>query len=344
MKAIVKTKKAAGAEFKMVKEPEVGPNDVLIKTKAAAICGADIYIYYWTKQALGFNVPIPLIFGHEMSGEVVRIGKKVENLKKGDRVAVETHIPCGKCHLCQEGNMHICRNLTIFGIHTNGAFAEYVSTPSVCAYKIPENVSYEESAVFEPLGVGVHAVSISGIRMGDIIAVLGCGPIGLFTILAARESGATEIIATETIEYRRELAKKAGATTVLNPKNVNLMGELKKLTDGEGLDIVFETSGSPKALKQAFEMIGIHGKVIIVGVQPEPVAIDYYKHVIGKEAIIVGSYGRLMWDTWRRVSRLVAKRKIDVNSVITHKFPLDEMEEAFDLAKKKEAGKILFLF
>ena len=140
MKALVKTKREPGAELKEVPNPKPGDNDVLVKVKAASICGADIYIYYWMKQAIAFNIPIPLIFGHEMSGEVVDVGRNVHRIAKGDRIAVETHIPCQECFLCQGGNMHICNNLKIFGIHTDGAFADYAVVPSICAYKIPKDV------------------------------------------------------------------------------------------------------------------------------------------------------------------------------------------------------------
>jgi len=340
MKAIVKTKRSVGAELKSIKEPQIGPTDVLLEMKAAAICGADIYIYFWTKQALGFNIPIPLVFGHEMSGEVVDVGKDVDTLRKGDRVAVETHIPCKKCRLCHEGNMHICRNLKIFGIHVDGAFSEFNSVPEICAYKIPDNVSFEEAALFEPLGVGIHAVTVSGLKIGDTVAVLGCGPIGLSIIAAARESGATKIIASAVHGFRRELAKKMGATSVLDGRNID---NIDDITNGEGVNIVFETSGSMSALHQAFEMIKIHGKIVVVGVQPEPVAVDYYKNVIGKEAIVIGSYGRLMWDTWTRVSNIVSEARIDVKSFITHRIYLKDMKKAFDIAKQKECGKILLL-
>lgn len=341
MKAIVKTQEAPGLEIKTLEEPKPGRNDVLVKVKAVAICGGDIHVYKWDEVAKVLNLTLPFIVGHEMSAEIIEIGEDVEGFEIGDRIAAETHIPCKKCFSCQQGNLHLCDNLRIFGVGSNGAFADCAVVPSVVAYKIPKEISDEQGAVLEPLGVAVHAVKRSGLRVGDSVAVTGCGPIGLLAISVARAAGATQIIATDVSDYRLDLARQIGATTTLNPKNTDVVQVIKEITGGVGVKIVLETSANFQALEQALEIMGKRGKMVLVGAHTKTPSLNLAKNLLFKEASIVGIFGREIWGTWHCATNLLKSRKIDITPILTHRFSLNEIDKAFSLAKSGEAGKIL---
>ena len=328
-------------EVKTVEDPKPGRNDVVAAVKVVGICGVDIHCYDWDDVARSLNLTLPYILGHEMSAEIIEIGKDVEGFEIGDRIAAETHIPCEKCSSCQRGNLHLCDNLRIFGLGSNGAFADYTVVPSVVAYKIPEELSDEQGAVLEPLGVAVHTVERSGLRVGNSVAVTGCGPIGLLVIAVARAAGATQIVATDVVDYRLDLARQMGATTTLNPGNTDVAEQVKQITGGMGVDNVFEASGNSQALETSLEILRKRGTLVVVGVHAKTPSLNLLENVIFKEASIVGTFGREIWGTWHRTAALLKSEKIDVKPILTHRFSLDEMDDAFQAAKSGESGKIL---
>jgi len=340
MKAVVKTEEAFGAELLDVDIPVIGPRDVLVKVKAAAICGSDIYIYNWTPYAHGRIKP-PLIFGHEMSGEVIETGEHVTSIKKGDIVAVETHISCGSCHQCQTGARHLCRNVAIFGVDTDGAFAEYARVPEVCCWKLSKGTSYDLGAILEPLGVAVHGIMADDVN-GKSVAVFGCGPIGLFAIGAAAAFGAAKTFALEVVPERLAMARQLAPDAILiNPKEQDPLTTIMEATDGLGVNVAIELSGNVEAAGQALKVLGHSGRVSLVGVPTGPIELNAYKDIIRKEAKILGVWGRLMWQTWWQVQNLLSMGKFDPLSVVTHRFPLADYAQAIELATKHEAGKIL---
>lgn len=339
MKAVVKTNKAPGAELKDVDIPAIGPKDVLIKVKAVSICGSDIHIYNSAPRIMPM-VNLPLTFGHEASGDVVKTGEQVESIKKGDRVAVETHFSCGHCYYCQTGAPHNCLNLVIFGVNTDGAFAEYAKVPEGVCWKIPESYSYDLGAILEPMGVAVHGVLVEDVN-GKSVAVFGCGPIGLFAIGAAAAFGAIKVFALEVVPKRLAMASQlAPSATLINPKEQDAFKAIMDATEGLGVDVAIEFSGSPEAIKQAFKVLKREGRVSLVGVAP-PVELEVHKDITHKEARVYGSFGRLIWQTWWQVQNLIAMDKFDPLSVVTHRFELADYDKAFKLAAKGEAGKIL---
>ena len=211
---------APGAEIREVAVPTIGPRDVLLKIKAVAICGSDIHIYHSSPTMMSLARP-PLIFGHEACGEVVEVGEQVTGLALGDLVAVETHIPCGTCYQCQTGGQHVCERLTIFGVQTDGAFAEYARVPEIVCWKLPGDTSPDLGAILEPLGVAVHGV-LSGEIGGRSVAVFGCGPVGILALQAASALGATRVFAVEIVPARLKLAHQCAPGAVLiNPEKVN---------------------------------------------------------------------------------------------------------------------------
>lgn len=343
MKAIVKKKEEYGVYFeKNIPLPKPGPKEVLIKVKATAICGTDMHIYQWNEWAQNAGIRLPLIMGHEFSGEVVEVGNKVDKVEIGDYVAGETHIPCGKCYQCKNGLQHICKNLTIFGIHTNGCFAEYTTIPEICALEIPSTVSPEIGSVLEPLGTSLRACLELELA-GDIVAIIGCGPIGLFAVASAKAMGASKIIVLDIIEERLKLAKKVGANFILNPKMQDIITEIMDITNGVGVDAFVEASGSIEAINFGFKYLRKGGKVALVGLPSKPLEINLGPDVIFKEANIIGIHGREMFKTWTKMENMLKNGILYIDPIITHKIPLEQYEKGFKLLEEGKGSKVILI-
>jgi threonine 3-dehydrogenase len=341
MKALMKTKKAPGAELSNVEVPDPGPRDVLIKISAAAICGTDIHIYDWDPYAQARIKP-PMVFGHEGCGEVIGVGSQVTTLQPGDFVAVETHIPCGMCYQCQTGAQHICQDMAIIGVHTDGLFAEYSKIPVACCWKLPKNTNPDLGAILEPIGVAVNGILKEDINNKNV-AVFGCGPIGQFGLAAVAAWGANKIFAVEPIPYRLDMARRLVPRAVfLNPSEGDTVQAILEATAGKGVDVALEISGDSKAINWAFKVVGKGGRVSLIGLPPNPVELDLTSDIIYKEIRVYGSTGRLMWQTWHDTQKLLGSGQFDPLPVITHRFRLEEYDEALKLARSRQAGKILF--
>src|SRR5437016_10803016 len=250
MLAVVKPKAAPGAEIREVKVPGFGRTDVLVRVKVASICGTDLHIYEWDRWAQNRIHP-PLIPGHEFCGEVVAYGAEVTSVKEGDFVSAEMHVACGKCLQCRTGEAHICQNVKIIGVDADGAFAEYVVIPESNIWKLDPAIPQEYASILDPLGNAVHTV-LAGEIAAKTVAVIGCGPIGLFCIAVARACGASEVYALEINEHRRKLAEKMKADHVLNPAKDNVYEQVMNATGGTGVDVILEMSGHPDAIRLGF--------------------------------------------------------------------------------------------
>lgn len=346
MKAVVKNDTNVGLAYLDVPKPEPKPNEVLIRVHAASICGTDIHYYKWNQSAEDFarkfNVQFPFIIGHECAGEIVAVGSDVKNRKVGERVALETHIPCGKCFQCMHGEAHNCANMKVYGTSCDGCFAPYAVADEKIAYVLPDEVTYEEGALLEPAGVAMRAVEEANIEPGDTVVVNGAGPIGMFAILLAQASGAGKVLAFDMDDYRLNMARKLGAVAFDFTKvnNVEKVMEICKLRGGA--DVVIETSGSPKAYDSIFDMIRLEGRVVTVGHPGGPVSINVTKSINLKGARIKGIFGRRIWSTWDHLTALMASGKVNLLDVVTHRFAFDQYDEAFDQLKYG-AGKILFI-
>jgi threonine 3-dehydrogenase len=340
MKALIKDKPTRGATFIDLPVPKIGDNDLLVKVQAAAICGTDIHIYQWNEFA-ATRVKLPLLFGHEYSAEVVEVGKNVTHFKKGDRVAAETHVPCGHCYQCTTGLQHICKDMKILGVHMDGAFGEYSVLPAVCAWKLDPAISYEIGATMEPFGIGVHALSKTK-PAGKKVIVFGCGPIGIYAQMVAKMSGAEYVIGVDITQERLDLARKMGTDIVLNAKKVNVVEEVERISKGSGMDIMVELTGDKQVVNTASKTLRRGGDMVLVGLFSGPVEWDLVNNVIYKEANVYGVTGRIMWDTWWIAQSILLSGKIDVTPVITHYFDLKDFDKAFPLATSATTGKIVF--
>lgn len=340
MSAVVK-KTADQAEFASMPIPKCGPGQVLIKVQSAALCGTDMHIFEWNAWARSVGIELPYIMGHECCGDVVAVGEGVSAVKVGDKVAGETHIPCGHCYQCMNGERHICANLKMFGIHTNGCFAQYAVIPAVCARPIPREISCDIGAVMEPLGTAVRAASEMQVA-GANVMVLGCGPIGLFAVAAALSMGAAKIFATDISPARLEIAQIMGATQALNPLTQDVAQIMLAKTGNFGVDVVIEASGNVEALKDSFRYLRKGGRLALIGLPGKPIELELGREIVFKEAKIIGIHGRKMFETWTQMENMLAAGKLDVSPVITHKLPLNKWQQGVELAKNGEACKVIY--
>jgi threonine 3-dehydrogenase len=341
MKAAYKANRNKGIVIKDVPKPKINDNELLVKVKKAAVCGTDIHLYEWNNWCENVNAKNPMVIGHEFSGEVVEVGENVKSINIGDIVAGETHIPCGYCEMCKTGREHICENMQIIGVHTDGAFAEYVKIPESCAWKLPNNTPYEIGAIYEPFGIAVHGLYKTDIT-GKNIAITGCGPIGLFAIQVAFAGGAKNIFAIDLNDYRLNLAKKMGTNIItINPKENNVVDIVNEHTNNKGVDTAIELSGSIIGTQTSFDLIKKGGTVILIGLHSDKVPIDFVNNVIYKEATVYGVTGREMYDSWYKATSLIESGLVDPKKVITHHFKLEETEKAIKTAQQGNCGKII---
>lgn len=340
MKALRKTRPEKGADLVDIPVPICGPDDVLIKVKAAAICGTDIHIYDWNDWAAQ-RIKLPMVFGHEICGEVVEVGDRVSHLKPGDLIAAETHLPCGQCYQCQTGNQHACESMKILGVHMEGCFSEYAAFPALLAWKLPPDMDPELGALLEPMGVGTHGLLVDPLEVGAV-AIIGCGPIGIMAAQVAAARGSHPLFVYDVNQLRLEMAQKIVPQAIaFNPAKVDAVAATKERNGGSGIDLVVELSGSVPGTRLALDLVRMGGQVNIVGLNGTPVSINTCDDIVYKEVTIKGTTGRIMWKTWHQMQRLLEAKTFDPRQVITHRFKLDEYEVAFDLALSGKAGKII---
>ncbi|WP_419163177.1 L-threonine 3-dehydrogenase [Candidatus Palauibacter sp.] len=339
MKAILKSEAAPGLALRDVPLPEIRSSEVLIKVRRAGICGTDLHIHQWDHWSRN-RVNPPLVLGHEFMGEVVETGRLVQNIEAGDRVSAEGHIVCGHCEFCGTGQSHVCRDTQIIGIDRDGAFAEYVSIPAANIIHIPDSISDDHAALFDPLGNAFHTVLHTDVA-GKVVAVVGCGPIGLFAIGIARVAGAARVIAIEPHEGRRELAGRMGAHDCLDPLGGGVEDEIAELTGGYGAHVVCEMSGHPEGVRSAFRICRNGGHVRLLGLPKHTVEVNLARDIIFKGLHVYGVVGRLMYRTWIEMRHFLAAGRLDLDPVITHRLPLPRFEEGIDAMHSGEAAKVV---
>lgn len=350
MYAIVKKTRGVGAEVCEVDMPKIGETEVLVKVKAASICGTDVHLWDWNEWAQQRVKKIPLIFGHEFSGEVIEVGRKVTKVEVGDFVSAETHIVDGTCYQCQTDRMHVCRNMEILGVDRDGVFAEYVAIPERNAWKNNPQLDPAIASIQEPLGNAVQSVlpkdHIEDIA-GKNVAVLGCGPIGLMAIAIVKTLGAAKVFATAggLNKIRMELAKKMGADMVLSAREhgENIVKIIRDETDGNGVDVALEMSGDPVAFRQAFEMLTPGGRVSLLGLFEKPFEVDLNNALVFKAATVYGISGRRMFQTWYQVKGLLSNTEFrnKMAAIITHKVSMRDIAKGIELLHGKQAAKVV---
>jgi threonine 3-dehydrogenase len=339
MLAVVKPKAAAGIEIQDVAIPRFGRQDVLVKVKVASICGTDLHIYDWDRWAQGRIHP-PLIPGHEFCGEVAAFGDEVTSVKEGDFVSAEMHVACGKCLQCRIGEAHICQNVRIIGVDSNGAFAEYVVIPESNIWKLDPAIPKEYASILDPLGNAVHTV-LAGPIAARTVAITGCGPIGLFSIAVCRAVGATTIFAIEVNQHRRRIAQQMKADYVLDPSQENVVEKVMEATGGTGVDVVLEMAGHPDAIRIAFDIVRRGGRLSLLGLTSKPIALNFSEDIIFKGITIQGINGRRMYETWYQMTALLKSGRLDLHPVITDRMAMRDFAQGMDRLRTGEASKIL---
>lgn len=337
MKALVKRHPKVGLWMEEVPIPTPGPEDLLIKIKKTAICGTDLHIYNWDAWSQK-TVPVPMVTGHEFYGVVEQVGERVTGFKPGDRVSGEGHLTCGHCRNCRAGQRHLCRNTLGVGVNRPGVFSEYFVLPAGNAFRIADEIPDEVAAIFDPYGNAVHT-ALSFDLVGEDVLITGAGPIGIMAAAIARHVGARHVVVSDVNDYRLDLAKKMGASRVVNVKNQSLKDVMRELNMTEGFDVGMEMSGNATAFNQMLDIMNHGGRIALLGIFPDKVAIDW-SSVVFKGLFIKGIYGREMFETWYKMASML-QSGLDISAVITHRFPIDQYEEGFRVMNEGLAAKVV---
>ena len=337
MKALVKKSPEGGIWMEDVSIPECGTNDVRIKITHTAICGSDLHIYKWDEWAQR-TVPTPLVTGHEFCGIVEEIGPGVTHYKPGDRVSGEGHITCGYCRNCRAGKRHLCHKTGGVGIQRDGAFAEYLVIPESNVWPIHEDIPSEIAAFLDPFGNAVHT-ALSYEMVGEDVLITGAGPIGIMAVAVCKFVGARNVVITDVNDYRLELARKLGATKAINVSQENIKDSYTNLNMTNGFDVGLEVSGNPSAFKDMLAHMYNGGRVALLGLLPESTQINW-DEIIFKGLHVKGIYGREMYETWYKMTQML-RSGLDISEVLTHRYPVDQFQDAFDVISSGQCGKVV---
>ena len=333
----------AGAEYREdLPIPQISDDQVLIKVHATAICGTDLHLYHWNEYAQKRMTDLPMVFGHETAGEIVEIGKNVTRYQLGDRISVETHVPCNHCWQCRNGNPHICENQHVFGVTDPGAFAEYAPVHKDCIVRLKDDISYEMGAMLEAMGAGVHGVEVAQVRDKRVL-VSGCGPIGLMTIGVCKAHGASRIIACDLIDEKLEIAKTMGADLTVNSRDTDLPAFVRSQTDGVGADAVIDITGNPHAIRAGLKAVRKGGIFVSVGLPNGEVGINLTEDIIYREVIYTGVSGRLMFETWEDCMNILQSPGFSLEPVVGGIYPFRDFEQALDALKQGVPGKMILV-
>ena len=342
MCGVVKEEPKPGAAWhENLPVPKVGPRDVLVRVRAAAVCGTDQHIYSWTPYAQS-RLKLPMVFGHEFAGDIVKTGSQVTEFYVGQRAAGETHIPCNACYMCKSDRRHNCMNMKIIGVHTDGAFAEYIAFPADCVYVLPDDLSYAHGCMLEPMGVAVHGVSRAQVE-GQSVLIYGAGPIGLMAVGAAKVRKAKKIFCADLFDTKLKAAKEVGADVIVNTKTENLQEIIYGETDGVGADVVIDYTGNNQALKSGFGCLRKNGTFVVVGLPSKEITLDWTEDIIYKEATVYGVTGRLMYETWDECIRILNSPDFKLDRIVGGIYPMKDYKKAFKDIESGIPGKLILI-
>lgn len=337
MKALVKRYAEPGLWLDEVPDPEMGINDVLIKVDRTGICGTDVHIHNWDSWAQK-AVPVPMVVGHEFVGEIVEVGSNVADFHSGDVVSGEGHVVCGRCRNCMAGRRHLCADTKGIGVNRPGAFAEYIVLPMANVWHHADGIDRDLAAIFDPFGNAVHT-ALTFDLLGEDVLITGAGPIGCMAAAVAQYAGARYVVVTDVNPWRLELASRLGATRVVDVRSESLGDVQKELGMKEGFDVGLEMSGNPSAFREMISNMSHGGKIALLGIPSEEIAIDW-NTVVFNMLTISGIYGRRMYETWYTMT-VMLQGGLEIRPVITHHFDHTEFEKGFEVMKSGESGKVI---
>jgi threonine 3-dehydrogenase len=337
MKALIKRKAQPGLWLEDVPDPKCGLNDVLIRIERTGICGTDLHIYKWDAWAQK-TIPVPMVVGHEFVGTVVAVGENVNDFFRGEIVSGEGHVVCGRCRNCLAGRRHLCAHTSGIGVNRPGAFAEYLALPMTNVWHHRPGIDLDVASIFDPLGNAVHT-ALSFDVLGEDVLITGAGPIGLMAAAVVRHAGARFVVITDVNPARLELAKKMRVDVAVDARTTSLVDVQKKLGMQEGFDVGLEMSGNPAAFRSMIDNMCHGGKIAMLGIPSEEIAIDWNK-VVFNMLTLKGIYGREMYETWYKMTVMI-QSGLDITPVITHRFGADEFEKGFSAMQSGDCGKVI---
>jgi L-iditol 2-dehydrogenase len=330
-------------KIKNIPVPQCKEGEILIKVESCAVCGTDVKVYHHGHKHIRF----PRITGHEVSGIVEEVGRRVKGFEKGERVAVAPAVPCGECHYCRQGMQSMCLNLTAIGYHYDGGFAEYMLVPeravrNDCVNKIPESLSFEEASLAEPLACCINGQELSGVKLGDTVVIIGAGPVGCFQAQLARAKGAVKVILIDISSKRLRMAKIAGADFYLDGSRENPVERVLKETGERGAEVVITACSSGKAQEEALEMVAPRGNVNFFGGLPKDSPYIKFNSNLPhyKEFYVVGTHGSSPRHN-RLALNLIAKGQIRAKELITHRLSISEVRKGIEITEKGEGSKVI---
>ena len=337
MKALVKSRREPGLWLEEIPTPPVGIDDVLIRVLRTGICGTDIHIYKWDSWAQS-TIPVPMAIGHEFVGRIVEVGANVSDFSPGDIVSGEGHVVCGRCRNCMAGRRHMCAHTEGVGVNRPGAFAEYISLPMANIWRHADSVPLDVAAIFDPFGNAVHTALAFPV-LGEDVLITGAGPIGIMAAAVARHAGARYTVITDINPARLELACKMKVTRAIDARSTKLQDVQKELGMTEGFDVGMEMSGNPAAFRDLIANMCHGGKIAILGIPSTELSIDWHA-VIFNMLTLRGIYGREVYETWYKMT-VMLQAGLDISPVITHRFPYQEYQKAFDVMATGNSGKVI---
>lgn len=337
MKALVKAKPEPGLWLADVDQPVPGDRDVLIRVNKTSICGTDLHIHRWDAWAQA-TIPVPMVVGHEFTGEIAAVGNAVEGVAVGQRVAGEGHITCGHCRNCKGGRREFCHNHVSVGVTRPGAFAEYVVIPAANVFVVPSHIDDSVAAVLDPLGNATHTALRFDV-VGEDVLITGAGPIGVMAAAIVRHIGARHVVVTDINRFRLDMAAKHGANRVVDVRTASLPPVMAELGMTEGFDVGLEMSGAESAFNQMLDAMNHGGRIAVLGIPSGPMTLDV-NDVIFKGLEVQGIYGRRIFETWYKMAAML-QSGLDISGVITHELPADRFEEAFAIVAAGECGKVI---
>lgn len=343
MRGVCKMAPGKGAEYRTdLPIPQIGDGEVLMQVRASAICGTDLHIYGWNEWAARRMKRLPIVFGHETAGDIVEVGKNVTGLRVGDRISVETHIPCNRCFQCAHDRRHICENMKLFGVTEPGAFAEYAPVPAECAVPLRDGISYEMGAMLEAMGAGVHGVEKAEVRDKTVL-VSGCGPIGLMVVGACKAHGAGRIIACDILPEKLKLAEAMGADVTVNSAERDIIHVVRQETGAAGADAAIDITGNGRAIVAGLRALRKGGRMVSVGLPGGEIPINLTEDIIYREIQYTGVSGRQMFATWDDCMEILRTPGFSLEPVMGGRYPLDGFEDALAAIRGGAPGKMLLV-
>jgi threonine 3-dehydrogenase len=337
MPALVKARAEPGLWLEEVPVPEFDSNDVLVRVLKTGICGTDLHIYEWDEWARE-TIPVPMVVGHEFVGEIVAVGANVNDYRPGMIVSGEGHVVCGRCRNCMAGRRHLCHHSQGIGVNRPGAFAQYVVIPNANVWEHAPHVDLEVASIFDPFGNAVHT-ALQWELLGEDVLITGAGPIGMMAAAVCRHAGARHVVVTDVNPWRLNVARRMGATRVVNVREEDLSDVQRQLGMAEGFDVGLEMSGAPAALQSMIENMAHGGRISLLGIPAGAMGVDWRK-VVFNMITLKGIYGRQIFETWYKMT-VMLQSGLDLSPVITHRFSYRDFEKGFEAMRSGESGKVI---